>query len=583
MAGEITTEDNNLDLAGAETGFDNSQNPQNFFDDILTDPTKRLYAIGAAVVLVLILGIVFLNGNKQDENRGKLVPLVQEIDQSRAFEIVAKLKSVNIEAKVGQGERPGEYIVQVYEKAIETSYLALSRTNLLENDDYGLFDQNDWAASDYDKRIKLTRAINGDLSRIISRMAGIRSAIVRVNIPEQQIFTDLQAETTATVQIELDNSGEKLNKSQVKSMVNLLRGYVPELDEEKISIVDTDGNNYSSFKEDGEAGSDDYLDEVDRANKTITDRIQKYLDVVLGKELYEVSVSASISREKVEAKETTYKDGAVGSRQTGKEYLNSQRPGGVGPGNNNKKNYNSSTTNETMLPSFEQKEITYLPGKITQVTVALAVDTSVPQMISLDQLQNSVAAIIGPNTNGSESVMISVVSLVKETPLPAPVEEKSFMSNLTGIFNGGSLGWFGKVAIVLLIIFALLLIAIISLNFLSAAANPNYETELDENLGAEFDDVLHDTYNQEPDEYDYGESQSIHQQEELLKEMMGQSSEPGMAATAQKAPATSYSSTQSQADDSDQFENLLNNFQSVANAKPDILAKKIQVWLDDEL
>ena len=30
-----------------------------------------------------------------------------------------------------------------------------------------------------------------------------------------------------------------------------------------------------------------------------------------------------------------------------------------------------------------------------------------------------------------------------------------------------------------------------------------------------------------------------------------------------------------------EFESLLNNFQNVASSKPDLLAKKIEVWLDD--
>ena len=34
--------------------------------------------------------------------------------------------------------------------------------------------------------------MNGDLSKIISRMDGLRAAIVRVNIPEQQLFTEHQ-------------------------------------------------------------------------------------------------------------------------------------------------------------------------------------------------------------------------------------------------------------------------------------------------------------------------------------------------------------------------------------------------------
>lgn len=579
MAGEVTTENmDEMDLGGIPTQ-ESGNAFQDFFQDVVNDPQKRIIAIVAAAVLVMALVAFFAFGQKADENRGKLVPLVQEIDQSRAFEIVAKLKSVNIEAKVETSEKPGEYVVTVYENAVESSYLALSRTNLLEDDDYGLFDENDWAASDYDKRIKLTRAINGDLSRIISRLDGLRSAIVRVNVPEQQIFTELQADTTATIQVELLNDGDELTKSQVKSIVNILRGYVPNLDKEKISIVDTQGRNYNTFKEDDEAGGgDDFIDDMDRLNKLMEKRVTKYLDVVLGSGQYEVSVSASISREKVEQQETIYKDGAVGSRQTGKEILNTSTGGAQeGPLTGSGKNYNSTTSNETMLPSFEQKNVTYLPGRITDVTVALAVDKSVPAMVSLSQLRESVAAIVGSKTS-AEKIKITVVDLHSSgtsIDAAAPVKSGGVFTTVNNFFKGGAWSVISKIFIVIAIIVALLLISIISLNFLSAAANKNYTEELDPNLATEFDEVVNDNYD------DMGEADSIAQQEALLREMMGQ--QAAEEAPGELQDASKRSKTLDEDDlEKVQFENLLNDFQSVAGSKPDILAKKIQVWLDDE-
>lgn len=580
MAGEVTTENmDEMNLGDSPDQGQISNSFQDFFQDIMNDPQKRIIAIVVGAVLVLSLVAFFIFGQKQDENRGKLVPLVQEIDQSRAFEIVAKLKSVNIEAKVNPGEKPGEYIVEVYENAVESSYLALSRTNLLEDDDYGLFDENDWAASDYDKRIKLTRAINGDLSRIISRLDGLRSAIVRVNIPEQQIFTELQADTTATVQIELLNDGDELTKSQVKSIVNILRGYVPNLQKERISIVDTQGRNYSTFKEEDEAGGDDFIDEMDRLNNLMEKRVTKYLDVVLGPNQYQVSVSASISREKVEQQETIYKDGAVGSRQTGSENLNTASGANLeGPGVGSGKKYNSKTLNETMLPSFEQKNVTYLPGRITDVTVALAVDKSVPAMISLSQLRESVAAIVGSKTS-PDKIKITVVDLHGAdagADVAAPVKSGGVFTTVNNFFRAGAWGVISKIFIVIAIIVALLLISIISLNFLSSAANKKYNEEIDPNLASEFDEVVNDNYQ---DYDDLGESDSIAQQEALLREMMGQGS-------GEPQELTDISNKPRNLDEEDlekvQFENLLNDFQSVAGSKPDILAKKIQVWLDDE-
>ncbi len=577
MAGEVTT-GQDLDLGAGGTAGPGAGGVQGFFQDIFTDPQKRLYAIiGGAVVLVLF-GFMIFSAPKSDENKGKLVALVQETDQARAFEIVAKLKSVNIDAKVGPGERPGDYTVQVYEKAVESSYLALARTNLLQDDDYGLFDSNDWASSDYDKRIKLSRAINGDLSRILSRMDGLKSAIVRVNIPEQQIFTELQSATTATVQIELLNEGDELTKSQIKSIVNLLRGYVPNLDKERISIVDTQGRNYNIFKEEDESDTENYIDEVERVNKLIKDRVAKYLDVVLGAKNYEVSISASVSREKVQQQETLYKDGAVGSRHTDSEVLVAGSSTGVAGtgGSGNSKDYSSQSVNETLLPSFEQKQTTYLPGRVTKVTVALAVDKTIPTMISLSQLRESVAAVIGPETT-ADDVKLTIIDMnaMSAEASALSTAKPSLVQHITNFFHGGIWSVVMKIFTIIAIIIGLLLVAIISLNFLGAAANKNY-TEVDPNLSNEFGQVMN-----EEGGADYGEAAALAQQEALLKEMMGESFEEPPAIT--KGQANSYSNENPvEQEDKMQFDNLLNNFQSVASSKPDILARKIQMWLEED-
>jgi flagellar biosynthesis/type III secretory pathway M-ring protein FliF/YscJ len=584
MSGEITTENDNVGGLGDFVGTGNANSAQNFMQSIISDPQKRIIAI--VVAALIVVGIIFIavNSNKPDENQGKLVPLVREIDQSRAFEIIAKLKSVNIEAKVNNGEKPGEYVVEVYENAVETSYLALSRTNLLEDDDYGLFDSNDWAASDYDKRIKLQRAINGDLSRIISRMDGLRSATVRVNVPEQQLFTELQDSTTATVQIELENEGDELTKSQAKSIVNILRGYVPNLDESKISIVDTQGHSYSTFKEEDEAGSDEYIDEIEKINSIVEKRVQKYLDVVIGSGDYEASVSVSLSREKVQQNQTIYTEGAVGSKQRSSENLDTTADGAEvqGPGVGSGKKYNSENVNETLLPSFEQKSVTYLPGRITDVTVALAVDKSVPAMISLQQLRESVAAVIGPQAS-ADNVKITVVDLHSannDSSTTVTNSNKSFTQKIATFMNGGTWSFISKILMVIGIAIALLLIAIIGLNFLGAASNRNFDTEIDPSLGDDFEDVLNESYEPNNSYEDFGESDAFKQQEELLREMMmkGSSTDAKQRASDKEMDQL----TANQDDENIEFENLLNNFQSVASAKPEALAKKIQVWLEDE-
>lgn len=608
MAGEVVTENNNPQTAGIDAMQEAAVAAPNqgFINDIISDPQKRIYAIiGASVLVILLITFVYVGTQPKNENRGKLVPLVQELDQSRAFEIVAKLKSVNIESKVVNGDKPGEYLVEVYEKAVETAYLSLSRTNLLEDDGYGLFDTNDWAASDYDKRIKLTRAMNGDLSKIISRMDGLRAAIVRVNIPEQQLFTETQTAPTATVQVELANDGEELSKSQVKGVINILRGYVPGIDAEHISIVDTTGRNYSAYQDENESDIDDYIDEIEKINNKIKDRITKYLDAVIGNEDYKVSVSASISREKIEQQETTYSEGAVGSRQTGSEVLNQgQATKKAGPAANKDKNYSHQSVNETLLPSFEQKYVTYLPGRVTDVTVALALDKSIPSMMSLKQVQESVAAIIGPNIN-PDNVKITILDLhAKDQITSTPVVEEN-----TTWFD--KMGFWMKTITVIGFIALALIVGLFGLSFLSSIANKESraETDIDPSLGNEFEDNYGDLHEDYEDD-DFGEKEALKQQEALLKEMMNQSNPPGSqngvdlrdpypheqqspaAMNSLEASAPKQIAKQGVSYDNNyqgrkankeeiEFESLLNNFQNIASIKPDLLAKKIEVWLND--
>jgi hypothetical protein len=298
--------------------------------------------------------------------------------------------------------------------------------------------------------------------------------------------------------------------------------------------------------------------------------------------MYEVSVSASLSREKVEQQETIYKEGAVGSRQTGSEILRANSGANLeGPMVGTGKNYDSQSSSETMLPSFEQKNITYLPGRITDISVALAVDKSVPAIVSLAQLRESVAAIVGSKT-AADKIKITVVDMVSRSSgleSTTSVKSSGMTTVVNNFFKGGTWSVISKFFIVIAIITALIIISIISLNFLSAAANKNYTEEIDSNIGSEFDEVINDNSD------DFGEGDSIAQQEALLREMMGQSSGVGSGNSGtQELPDSSVRSRKIDEEDLEkvQFENLLNDFQSVAGSKPEILARKIQVWLDDD-
>lgn len=400
---------------------------------------RRMVLIGATVVSI-VLGLVFVFFLwSRGTSKGNEIDLVKRIDQDRAFEIVSKLKASTLEAKIADSDLPGKVNVKVFQKDFDKAAIALSRSDLLQIDGFNLFDKSDWAASDYDKRIKMMRAINGDLSRIVSRISGIKWSTVRVNIPEPQLFSQYQAPTTATVQVETEQN-EKLPRSQVRSILNLLVGYVPNLQKNNISIIDTSGETYSSVETE-EVAASELLEESERVNKIVQKRIEEYLGPLLGVNNFIVRVSSEISRKKIEESATTFAEGAVGQEQIGDEKLGSQGTGQAagGPivaGLDSNKGYTRTNRATQNYPSFKQKTISTPPGRVSKITVAVAINRDILPKVPLKQVREGVAAITSPNTTVDDvKITIAEFAQDKTRKLTSPSTMPNIISQATSFFS----------------------------------------------------------------------------------------------------------------------------------------------------
>ena len=402
---------------------------------------KKLVLIGTVVVTlvmaIVIIGFVWSRG----ASKGTEIDLVKSIDQGRAFEIVSKLKENEIEGKISESDLPGKVNVKVYQKEFDKAAITLSRSDLLQEDGFNLFDKSDWAASDYDKRIKMMRAVNGDLSRIVSRMTGIKWSTVRVNIPEPQLFSQYQAATTATVQVELPEEGSKLTRTQVRSIINLLVGYVPNLQNNNISIIDTNGETYSSVETD-EVAASELLEESERVNKVVQKRIEEYLQPLLGSSNFIVRVSSEISRKKIEESATTFAEGVVGQEQIGDERLGgngqqdaTQAVTNAVTGADGSKNYTRTNRITQKYPSFKQKTISTPAGRVTKISVALAINSDILPRISTKQLREGIAAITSPNTI-TDDVKITVAEFAgNKIPASKTASKAVSIPNISGFIT----------------------------------------------------------------------------------------------------------------------------------------------------
>lgn len=409
---------------------------------------RRMVLIGAGVITVVLTLIIVIFAWTKGASKGNEIELVKRLDQDRAFEVISKLKTEDIEGRLSDSDLPGKVNINVFQKDFDRAALAISKSDLLQEDGFNLFDKSDWAASDYDKRVKMMRAVNGDLSRIVSRMSGIKWATVRVNIPEPQLFSQYQAQTTATVQTELKEESGRLSRTQVRSVINLLVGYVPNLQKNNISIIDTNGQTYSAVETE-EVAASELLEETEKVNKIIQKRIEEYLEPLLGYNNYIVRVSSEISRKKIEESTTTFAKGAVGQEQIGDERLGGQggEETGIGPaisGVDGSKSYSRLNKVTQNYPSYKQRNITTPPGRISKISVAVAINRGLPAGISLKQLREGVAAITSPATT-VEDIKLTVAEFARNVPqqkakktalgIPVMPDVGSLFSNLIALFK----------------------------------------------------------------------------------------------------------------------------------------------------
>ena len=348
------------------------------------------------------------------------------------------------------GSKSTLYIKDYTPSQRDRVYLAIVKSGLVDqNVGLEIFDKGDFTSTKEDKRIRLARAINGELSRLIRKIPPIENASVFISIPEQTMFSSMQKPITATVQITIP-SGDKLDALKVKAITNLLLGSVTGLEAENISITDTNGNVYSSIMDSG----DEMVERSKENDKYMQQKINAQLDKLIGKGNFVVTVSTSLRQSPIERSSITYdptRKTAV-NEQIFREGLGdksqgtSAAPGGAvsvslprslqrgittqGNSTSQSKSYERSATETQYGVSKTQTNEYSSVGAIEEVSVAVTLEKSaLPAETTLDEIKELVANAAGPKVS-VDNVTIALSDsidpfLASDKPANLPVPNES--------------------------------------------------------------------------------------------------------------------------------------------------------------
>ena len=109
---------------------------------------------------------------------------------------------------------------------------------------FELLDDMQLGSTDFKNKLTKQRIYQGELTRSIERMSGVRKARVQIADPERSVFQERDEAPTASVMLILE-PGYKLKTSQIKAIKNLVAYAIPRLTPERVFLTDQSGNNLS--------------------------------------------------------------------------------------------------------------------------------------------------------------------------------------------------------------------------------------------------------------------------------------------------------------------------------------------------
>ncbi len=402
------------------------------FQQLIKDRRVQIGLIVGLVLIILLFGVV-VSSNKKDAkelSRAKLekvqkgtLNLLTTDNLGKAIEIQALLAREGITAgRAENGSKSTVFLENYTLGERDRALLAIVKSGLMDqNIGLEIFDKGDFTSTKEDKRIRLARAVNGELARLIRKIPPIENASVFVSIPEQTMFTSQQKPITATVQVTLP-SGDSLDQSKVKAITNLLLGSVTGLEAKNITVSDTNGKVYSSII----SASDDMLAKLEENDRYMEGKVRTQLDRLVGKNNYVATVSTFLRQAPVEkssiiydpelktsVSEQTFSEGLGDQTRDTNKSINAVSvylPNGLPGANANSaqdRSY-SRTAKETQFGVTKTQVNEYMTaGVIEEISIAVTLEqAAVPENVTLEELKELIAKAASPKVN-AENVSIA--------------------------------------------------------------------------------------------------------------------------------------------------------------------------------
>lgn len=409
----------------------------NYFD-LLTNDLKKLWdkldapkkALIVLFCALAISAVSFIIVKSTEPDWGVLYSDLSETD---TIAITESLRDSGHPYKISDNGKT----VLVPTRVKEQLRVHVAENNIIKSSNPGfeLLDKMQFGATEFQQQLTKQRIYQGELTKTIETIRGIKNARVQIAQPERSVFADRDDLPTASVMLVLE-ADANLKLEQIKAIKNMVAYGVSRLTPENVFVSDQNGTPLSDKMDESSGGSDNYRRDFE---KETAKKVHKVLQRIVGANNVSVEVSAEINFDR--SKKTVEKylpsgdsgNGPIGVLESERLDLETYGKGNKQPGaepsegnddfiaegsmeKGKNTNYEKSKNSRDYKISKEVEQVVYAPGKVQRITIAVALN----KILTSEQKEEIKQLVI--SASGADITRGDIITITGMEFAPSPME-----------------------------------------------------------------------------------------------------------------------------------------------------------------
>jgi flagellar M-ring protein FliF len=333
----------------------------------------------------------------------KYTPLFKGLDDETAASVIAMLEEQKeqyqiIQSEVGSSILVNDNAVQKLKVSIATK-LDLPSIQGLE-----LFENSDYSMTDFTQEVTYKRAIQGELTRTISSMSGIKSARVHITFAPKRLFSQDNQKAKSSVYIEQHDDVTILIQ-QVEAIKKLVANSVENLLVENVIVFDRDGNEFTDQSSEvlGQLSNDKYSAKL-LIEKNLSDKVQHLLGLILPPNKFAISIDVLLN---FDQKKTIFQ----GYSDTDDAMISRKKESSIKANDSDLKANEATLKKESEIEfvhNQEKAETIFSTGEIKSLSIGVFITSKITS-IEVDKIEKVLAAAVGINKSRGDKIEVETL------------------------------------------------------------------------------------------------------------------------------------------------------------------------------